>query len=110
MFGIGKPPEKVLHGEGMVLVPAAALVEFLELNSRDGLSIRYFECLYKVGVGTRPSMELSAAAKEFPSWAEFTAFATDAAAKALAVASNENSIAAFEVGFDQRLTRTKAAA
>ncbi len=110
MFGIGKRPREVVHGQGMVLVPAAALVEFLELNTEDGLGIRYFECLYKIGVGTRPSMELSAASKEFSSWAEFAAFAADASNKALAVAANENCTAAFEVGFDPRLIRKKAAA
>ena len=83
---------------------------FLELNKSDGLRIRNFECLYKLNPGTRPSMELSATADEFLAWADLIAFATDAVAKSLAVAANENCVAAFEVGFDQRLARKEAAA
>lgn len=110
MFGIGKQKPKIVHGGGVVLVPAAALVEFLELNRNDGLSVHSFECLYKFNSGTRPSMELSAGVAQFPSWADFIAFASDAAAKALAVAANENSVATFEVYFDERLARKEAAA
>jgi len=110
MFGIGKQRQKVVRGGGIVLVPAAALVEFLELNKSDGLSVRYFECLYKFHSGTRPSMELSAGPAEFSSWAEFIAFAVDAMAKALAVAAKENATAAFEVCFDERLAPKEAAA
>ncbi len=110
MFGIGKQKQKVVHGGGIVLVPAAALVEFLELNNSNGLRIRDFECLYKYNPGTRPSMELSATAAEFSSWTDFIAFAADAAAKALAVAANEGSIATFEVAFDERMAAKEIAA
>lgn len=110
MFGIGKQGQTVVHGGGIVLVPAAALIEFLELNKSAGLRIRNFECLYKLDPGTRPSMELSATVAEFSSWADFITFATDAAAKALTIAASEGSIATFEVSFDARLAPKEAAA
>lgn len=110
MLGIGKHKQEVVHGGGIVLVPATALVEFLELNNDDGLNVRYFECLYQFRPGTRPSMELSATSSEFSSWADFIAFATDAAGKALAVAAKENSTATFEVHFDERLVRKEIVA
>lgn len=103
MSGLGKQQEKIVHGGGIVLVPAVGLVEFLDLNMRDGLSIHSFECLYELGVGTRPSMELSATVAEFASRADFIAFARDAATRALAVAASENSVAVFEICFDERL-------
>jgi len=103
MLAAGKQKQEVVHGGGIVLVPAAALVELLELNKRDELSIHSFECLYHFNPGTRPSMELSATVAEFASWADCIAFAKDAVAKALAVAAAENCIAVFEVCFNERL-------
>jgi hypothetical protein len=87
-----------IQPNGSIRVPADKLTQFLDGARSAGLPVPYIECLFVSDKGTRPSMMLSAEGDEFPDHTQLMAFASDAAARAIAEADADSSTAFFEVG------------
>ncbi len=96
---VGRETRQAVVANEPTLVPAHAIVGFLQAAHSAGTKVLYVECLYKFAAGgTRPSMELSRTAEETPDWDAFVEFTSKAAALAEAQALEEGAIAYFEVG------------